>query len=139
VIASAPMIGEADWAPGVVVTVLLFGDRLQGHRPRPRAALDASLADAQEDLGAREQHDFGQDQGQRSARQPDRDGGAGGVARHRHRAGAVRRRRLQGVRDGQIEAAVRSIGSRYPYDDIEHQEVTLRGNHDEVGVELRKS
>lgn len=37
----------------------------------------------------------------------------------------------------QIEAAVRSIGSRYPYDDIEHLEVTLRGNHDEVGVELR--
>ncbi|HSF12865.1 MAG TPA: SPFH domain-containing protein, partial [Erythrobacter sp.] len=26
----------------------------------------------------------------------------------------------------QIEAAVRSIGSRYPYDDIEHLEVTLR-------------
>ncbi|WP_137753439.1 SPFH domain-containing protein [Sphingopyxis sp. L1A2A] len=39
----------------------------------------------------------------------------------------------------QIEAAVRSIGSRYPYDDIEHQEVTLRGNHEEVGVELRKA
>ena len=39
----------------------------------------------------------------------------------------------------QIEAAVRSIGSRFPYDDIEHQEVTLRGNHDEVGVELRKA
>ncbi|MDO9367793.1 MAG: SPFH domain-containing protein [Sphingopyxis sp.] len=39
----------------------------------------------------------------------------------------------------QIEAAVRSIGSRYPYDDIEHLEVTLRGNHDEVGVELRKA
>jgi regulator of protease activity HflC (stomatin/prohibitin superfamily) len=37
----------------------------------------------------------------------------------------------------QIEAAVRSIGSRYPYDDIEHKEVTLRGNHDEVGIELR--
>lgn len=37
----------------------------------------------------------------------------------------------------QIEAAVRSIGSRYPYDDIEHKEVTLRGNHDEVGGELR--
>lgn len=37
----------------------------------------------------------------------------------------------------QIEAAVRAIGSRYPYDDIEHKEVTLRGNHDEVGVELR--
>lgn len=37
----------------------------------------------------------------------------------------------------QIEAAVRSIGSRYPYDDIEHLEVTLRGNHDEVSTELR--
>ncbi|MFN5781711.1 MAG: SPFH domain-containing protein [Novosphingobium sp.] len=36
----------------------------------------------------------------------------------------------------QIEAAVRSIGSRYPYDDIEHQEVTLRGSHDEVNGEL---
>ena len=37
----------------------------------------------------------------------------------------------------QIEAAVRTIGSRYPYDDYEHLEVTLRGNHDQVGVELR--
>jgi regulator of protease activity HflC (stomatin/prohibitin superfamily) len=37
----------------------------------------------------------------------------------------------------QIEAAVREIGSRYPYDDIEHKEITLRGNHDEVGAELR--
>ncbi len=37
----------------------------------------------------------------------------------------------------QIEAAVREIGSRYPYDDIEHKEVTLRGNHDQVGAELR--
>jgi hypothetical protein len=39
----------------------------------------------------------------------------------------------------QIEAAVRSIGSRYPYDDHTHDEVTLRGNHDEVGGELRKA
>ncbi len=38
----------------------------------------------------------------------------------------------------QIEAAVRTIGSRYPYDDFSHAEITLRGNHDEVGVELRK-
>ena len=37
----------------------------------------------------------------------------------------------------QIEAAVRTIGSRYPYDDFAHAEVTLRGNHDEVGAELR--
>lgn len=39
----------------------------------------------------------------------------------------------------QIEAAVRSIGSRYPYDDHEHHDVTLRGNHEEVGIELRKA
>jgi regulator of protease activity HflC (stomatin/prohibitin superfamily) len=38
----------------------------------------------------------------------------------------------------QVEAAIRTIGSRYPYDDFEHQEITLRGNHDEVGGELRK-
>ena len=38
----------------------------------------------------------------------------------------------------QVEAAIRTIGSRYPYDDYTHQEVTLRGNHDEVGAELRK-
>jgi len=37
----------------------------------------------------------------------------------------------------QIEAAVRTIGARYPYDDFTHQEVTLRGNHDQVGGELR--
>jgi regulator of protease activity HflC (stomatin/prohibitin superfamily) len=39
--------------------------------------------------------------------------------------------------DAQIEAAIRAIGARYPYDDFEHQEVTLRGHHDEVGAELR--
>ena len=37
----------------------------------------------------------------------------------------------------QVEAAIRTIGSRYPYDDFEHMEVTLRGNHDQVGIELR--
>ncbi|MEO7409881.1 MAG: SPFH domain-containing protein [Sphingomicrobium sp.] len=37
----------------------------------------------------------------------------------------------------QVEAAIRTIGSRYPYDDFEHLEVTLRGNHDQVGIELR--
>ena len=37
----------------------------------------------------------------------------------------------------QIEAAVRTFGSRYPYDDFAHAEVTLRGNHDQVGSELR--
>ena len=38
----------------------------------------------------------------------------------------------------QVEAAVRTVGSRYPYDDFEHLEVSLRGNHDEIGGELRK-
>jgi regulator of protease activity HflC (stomatin/prohibitin superfamily) len=37
----------------------------------------------------------------------------------------------------QVEAGIRAIGSRYPYDDFEHLEVTLRGNHDQVGQELR--
>ena len=38
----------------------------------------------------------------------------------------------------QIEAAVRTIGSRYPYDDFTHQEVTLRGAHAQVNAELRQ-
>ena len=37
----------------------------------------------------------------------------------------------------QIEAAVRTIGSRYAYDDIAQSEVTLRGNHEVVNSELR--
>jgi hypothetical protein len=37
----------------------------------------------------------------------------------------------------QIESAVRSIGARYPYDDIEHQETTLRGHADVVSEELK--
>ena len=38
----------------------------------------------------------------------------------------------------QVEAAIRKIGSRYPYDDFEHHDVTLRGHLDEVAGELRK-
>jgi regulator of protease activity HflC (stomatin/prohibitin superfamily) len=38
----------------------------------------------------------------------------------------------------QIESAVRSIGAKYPYDDIEHQETTLRGHADIVNEELRE-
>lgn len=38
----------------------------------------------------------------------------------------------------QVEAAIRTIGSRYPYDDFEHKEVTLRGHLNEVGRELRQ-
>ena len=37
----------------------------------------------------------------------------------------------------QVEVAVRTIGARYPYDDFEHKEVTLRGDHDLVSGELR--
>ena len=36
----------------------------------------------------------------------------------------------------QMESAVRTIGSKYPYDDIEHMEVTLRGNAVEVNADL---
>jgi regulator of protease activity HflC (stomatin/prohibitin superfamily) len=37
----------------------------------------------------------------------------------------------------QIEGAVRSIGSRYAYDDVEDAEITLRGSHEQVNAELR--
>ncbi len=37
----------------------------------------------------------------------------------------------------QIESALRAIGARYPYDDIEHQETTLRGHADVVSDELK--
>lgn len=37
----------------------------------------------------------------------------------------------------QIESALRHIGARYAYDDIEHQETTLRANGDIVSAELR--
>ena len=37
----------------------------------------------------------------------------------------------------QVEVAVRTIGARYPYDDFEHKEVTLRGDHDRISGELR--
>jgi regulator of protease activity HflC (stomatin/prohibitin superfamily) len=36
----------------------------------------------------------------------------------------------------QIESAVRTIGSKYPYDDVEHLEVTLRSNAQEVNADL---
>ncbi|HEY0112578.1 MAG TPA: SPFH domain-containing protein [Allosphingosinicella sp.] len=37
----------------------------------------------------------------------------------------------------QIESAVRAIAAKYPYDDIEHQETTLRGHADVVSSELK--
>ncbi|HKR25778.1 MAG TPA: SPFH domain-containing protein, partial [Allosphingosinicella sp.] len=38
----------------------------------------------------------------------------------------------------QIESAIRAIGARYPYDDIEHKEVTLRGDAEVVSEELER-
>jgi regulator of protease activity HflC (stomatin/prohibitin superfamily) len=38
----------------------------------------------------------------------------------------------------QIESAVRAIGAKYPYDDIEHKEVTLRGDAEVVSEELER-
>jgi regulator of protease activity HflC (stomatin/prohibitin superfamily) len=37
----------------------------------------------------------------------------------------------------QIESAVRAIGSRYPYDDFESEQVTLRGDADTISNELQ--
>jgi regulator of protease activity HflC (stomatin/prohibitin superfamily) len=36
----------------------------------------------------------------------------------------------------QVEAAIRAVGARYPYDDFTHEDITLRGHIDEVGIEL---
>lgn len=36
----------------------------------------------------------------------------------------------------QIEAGLRTVGSRHPYDDIEEGETTLRGNSEQVNAEL---
>lgn len=38
----------------------------------------------------------------------------------------------------QIESAVRAIAGKYPYDDIEHKEVTLRADAEIVGEDLEK-
>ncbi|HEX8238154.1 MAG TPA: SPFH domain-containing protein [Allosphingosinicella sp.] len=38
----------------------------------------------------------------------------------------------------QIESAVRAIAAKYPYDDIEHQETTLRGHAEVVSDELKE-
>lgn len=38
----------------------------------------------------------------------------------------------------QIESAVRAIAAKYPYDDIEHQETTLRGHAEVVSEELKE-
>jgi regulator of protease activity HflC (stomatin/prohibitin superfamily) len=38
----------------------------------------------------------------------------------------------------QIESAVRAIAAKYPYDDIEHQETTLRGHAEVVSDELKQ-
>ena len=38
----------------------------------------------------------------------------------------------------QIESAVRAIGAKYPYDDLEHKETTLRGDAEIVSEELER-
>lgn len=38
----------------------------------------------------------------------------------------------------QVEAAIRTVGARYPYDDFEQEDITLRGHLEEVGVELKR-
>jgi regulator of protease activity HflC (stomatin/prohibitin superfamily) len=38
----------------------------------------------------------------------------------------------------QIESAVRAIGAKYPYDDLEHKELTLRGDAEVVSEQLER-
>ena len=38
----------------------------------------------------------------------------------------------------QMESAIRTIAGKYPYDDVEHKEVTLRGDAEVVNAELEK-
>ena len=112
--------------------------RLSRYRPRHRPALDLPVDGQEEGVGPR--NNFISDKikvndlrGNPIAhRRPDH------VARCRHGAGLVRRRRLQAVcsRPGRGRDSDHRLA--LSYDDFEHQEVTLRGNHDQVGVELRK-
>ena len=117
-----------------------FVRRISRQRPYNRPALDLTVACKEETFGSREQLHFGKDQGQRPARQSDRNCGADRLARGRYRAGAVHLDVDDYKNFVRVQASRRRSGrsgSRYPYDDFEHQEVTLRGNHDQVGAELR--
>ncbi|MBB3764878.1 SPFH domain-containing protein [Sphingomicrobium lutaoense] len=38
----------------------------------------------------------------------------------------------------QVEAAIRTVGARYPYDDFDQEDITLRGHLEEVGIELKR-
>ena len=74
--------------------------RLPRHEPRAGPARHQPVLLAQEGLAARPQPERRPAQGQRQARQPDRDRRRGGLARRRHRQGGVRRRRLRELREG---------------------------------------
>ena len=113
--------------------------RLSGHRPHDRPALGPAVDDAQE--GCRSAPTTSFPTRSRSttcaatrSRWRRRSSGAWSTPRRRCSTSTITSTFVR----VQVEAAIRTIGSRYPYDDFEHLEVTLRGNHDEVGVELRK-
>ena len=72
--------------------------RLSGHATATPASGGAGLADPDQDLDPGPQRHLGAAQGERPARQPDRDRDQRRLAGDRHRPGAVRRRRLQQVR-----------------------------------------
>ena len=87
--------------PNEAVVLTLFGDYL-GTERRAGPALDAALEHPQEGERAHAQPQRREAQGQRPARQPDRDRRRRGVARGRHGPGALRRRRLRAVREGPV-------------------------------------
>ena len=73
--------------------------RVPRHDARARPARHEPVLHAQEDLAPRAQPERRAAQGQRQARQSDRDRGRRRLARRRHREGALRRRRLRELRE----------------------------------------
>ncbi len=73
--------------------------RLSRHDARDGAARDEPVLHAQEDFASRAQPERRAAQGQRQARQPDRDRGRRRLARRRHGQGVFRHRRLRALRE----------------------------------------
>ncbi len=99
VVAVLTLAGLYTLQPNEAAIIQLFGAyRGTSRVPGLRATNPVLLA--QEDLAARAQPERRPAQGQRQARQPDRDRGGGRLARRRHGEGRVRRRRLREFREG---------------------------------------
>ena len=78
-------------------------------------------------------------QGERQARQPDRDRGGGGLEGQRHGARGARHRPLRAVRADPGGSGVRHLANEYSYDHVDDDEgaLTLRGGGDEIIAMLK--